>query len=226
MSAGHTGRRGAPGLLVFTGMAHRILKPAARLVGAWLVLLLAGWGLGAVVTSGHWRWDQDVVNALRLAPGGSAAGVTRAITFLGSGWLLIPLALLAIAGLAGGHRPRSAAFLFVAVGGAIALSNAVKALVARPRPAGAHLVHVASSSWPSGHATTACATWGALALVGASILRPGVRRRLVAGAATLVAAVACSRVLLGVHFPTDVIAGVVLAGLWVLVAYEEIGLTV
>ncbi len=199
------------------------LKRPGRLALAWLVLLLGGWAVGAVVTANGLAWDRDIVNALRLG-GGAPATVARAVTFLGSAWFLIPLALVAVVVLLWRGRRRSAAFVCVGVAGAITLSDTLKPLADRARPAGAHLVAVASASWPSGHAATACAVYGALGLVAATVTRSRSGRVILCAiVATLILAVSLSRVLLGVHYPTDVLAGVLLAGLWLLAVRRWLG---
>ncbi|HEX8133280.1 MAG TPA: alkaline phosphatase family protein, partial [Actinomycetes bacterium] len=83
-------------------------------------------------------------------------------------------------------------------------------------PAGLAVAHAGGFAFPSGHATDAVATYGVLAFLGA---RAG-RRRLPAGAAwaaaaVLVVVVGLSRVYLGVHWLTDVLAGVALGTVWV-----------
>ncbi len=200
-------------------------RPVATLAIVWLTLLLGGWAIGAAVTAAHWRWDTDVVNALRLS-GGSAATIARVVTFLGSAWLVIPIAIAAGAGLWLSGRRRPARFLAVAIAGAIALTDAIKPLVDRSRPAGAHLVRVYDASWPSGHTATACAVYASLAVVAASVIGSRTRRIVLAVAsALLIVAVAASRVLLGVHYATDVVAGAALAGLWVAAVRHWLGAT-
>jgi undecaprenyl-diphosphatase len=74
---------------------------------------------------------------------------------------------------------------------------------------------VASASWPSGHATSSIAFYGALAVLAARRVSAGWGRAAswVAGG-LLVAAVGTSRVYLGVHYPSDVVAGLAVGGLW------------
>jgi membrane-associated phospholipid phosphatase len=101
----------------------------------------------------------------------------------------------------------------VAVLGAEVLQHAIKALIQRPRPLVPRLEHVTGSSFPSGHATESTAV--ALALVLLLGRRPRRERVAAALAATLlVAAIAASRVYLGVHYPTDVAAGIILGAGW------------
>jgi undecaprenyl-diphosphatase len=80
-----------------------------------------------------------------------------------------------------------------------------------------HLQAVTGSSFPSGHATQASAFWLSLVLALRATRVTSFARR-VAGvfAATLVLGVAWSRVYLGVHYPSDVVAGVILGSGWAL----------
>jgi membrane-associated phospholipid phosphatase len=108
-------------------------------------------------------------------------------------------------------------FLFVAaIGlGQMALANVLKVIVRRDRPPDLqHLVVVHGYSFPSGHATAAASVWLAIALVFGRD-RSKFTRALLAGAAALIAiSVATSRALLGVHWLTDVIAGLALGWGW------------
>jgi undecaprenyl-diphosphatase len=148
--------------------------------------------------------------AIRTAP---LTTVAHGASLLGRSGLLIPLA--AIIGLTLWRSLGAHAWVpLLAVVGADALQNTVKALVDRPRPSVAHLEHVTSSSFPSGHATQSAAFLVAVvALV--FVARSG-RRRAAATvfAAVLVCAVGTSRVYLGVHYPADVAAGIILGGAW------------
>ena len=111
--------------------------------------------------------------------------------------------------------PREAAAIAVSLGGAIVLWHAVKGLVDRPRPQVEHFAHVNGSSFPSGHATQAAAFWFAVVLALWTAHAP--RRAVIGvavGATVIVAVVAASRVILGVHYPGDVVAGMLLGGGW------------
>lgn len=111
---------------------------------------------------------------------------------------------------------RGAVVVAAARVGELVCESAVKALVARPRPALVDPVaHASGSSFPSGHAGGSAAVYGALALLGVAGVARWARLMLVTGAALLVGAVAVSRVLLGVHYPSDVAAGVALGLAWV-----------
>ncbi|MEP6622864.1 MAG: phosphatase PAP2 family protein, partial [Acidimicrobiia bacterium] len=107
-----------------------------------------------------------------------------------------------------------AGFLALVVVGQNLIANVVKAIVDRARPTGHLLAGFSGPSFPSGHATAAFATFSAIALVagrGRSGHRQAALLGTALGAATMVGA---SRVLLEVHWLTDVVAGAALGLAW------------
>lgn len=112
-------------------------------------------------------------------------------------------------------RRRLALYLVVTVIGAGLVNSAVKVLVDRPRPVVDHPVATAfGSSFPSGHSMAAVATYGALVLIFLPVLRRRFRIVAVAAAVMLILVIGSTRLLLGVHFLTDVVAGYVLGLAW------------
>ncbi|OZC02017.1 phosphatase PAP2 family protein [Rubricoccus marinus] len=198
-----------------------------------LVVLAAGtWafvGLADVVTDGEARAIDEQVLLLFRTPGDTADPIgpsaveeaVRDMTALG-GVLLTSLATLFGVGffLLDG-RPRMAAFLAGAVLSGVALTFALKAGFARPRPdLVAHGMEALSASFPSGHSATSAVVYLTL---GALLARALPSRRLqiyvVASAVTLTLAVGMSRVYLGVHWPTDVLAGWTVGAFWAAAAW-------
>ena len=137
-----------------------------------------------------------------------STGSLRLITQLGSTPVVI--VIVVATGVAEFRRIRSRSlwsFLLVVVGGELAVVNLIKLGVARARPAIDPLAHFSGTSFPSGHTATAAACYAALALILARGRPATVRATLAGGAAGIAVAVGCSRMLLGVHWFTDVIAG-------------------
>ncbi len=115
------------------------------------------------------------------------------------------------------RRIRSAAlvaFVLLALGGQFAIAELVKALVGRDRPDILHLTGFSGSSFPSGHATAAAATFMAAALLLGRRRTTRTKALLMGAAVGLAVAVASTRVLLGVHWFTDVLAGLLLGWAW------------
>jgi undecaprenyl-diphosphatase len=141
--------------------------------------------------------------------------VARALSTVGSQGVLLPLvAVVAIVLVARGPR-RPAGLLVIIWAGAIELYSLAKTVVDRPRPP-MHLWLTSASgqAFPSGHATQSLSTFAALALVAAALV-PIARRPALALAAVVAAGVGWSRVYLGVHWATDVLAGWLAAASWV-----------
>ena len=112
-----------------------------------------------------------------------------------------------------------AVWLAVTVGGSALLNTMVKLELEIARPSTAAAVTTAHDgfSYPSGHTQAATVTYTAMILmVGWQLYRPGPRLRLVSATfvAVLVAAVGASRVLLGAHWPSDVLGGWLLGSAW------------
>lgn len=153
---------------------------------------------------------------------GQLAGPEWGITFWrGLTWLGEPAPRIAMAGLTlltllRLRRWHGALFLAGLLISGIALSTALKHAVGRPRPqVVTPLDQVGSPSYPSGHALNSTLFFLAGALLLARPLRAcGARRALYAAAAGLSLAIGLSRLALGVHYPTDVLAGWVIGGAW------------
>ncbi|WP_426367890.1 phosphatase PAP2 family protein [Streptomyces sp. E-08] len=145
-----------------------------------------------------------------------AVAVARAVTATGTG--LLPYAVVVLAGLAAGgtrrRRSTASAALCLCLGAGQALRYAVMSLIARPRPpAGDWATQASGWSFPSGHATTAAMTAGLV--IAALVLRgsrlPRLPLVLIGGWAV---SVGLTRVYLGVHWFSDVVAAWLFAAAW------------
>jgi undecaprenyl-diphosphatase len=163
--------------------------------------------------------DQALTGAAERAVTRSAAllDVAQVVTLLGDPLLVTVAAALLAAALAVGGHPRLALYVVAARVGAIVLSTGLKVAVDRVRPVFDDPVAAESTaSFPSGHALGSAAFFLSAALV----LRPLLARRLpiwtlLLPAVLVAVAVAASRVLLGVHYLSDVVAGFLLGAGWV-----------
>jgi len=103
-----------------------------------------------------------------------------------------------------------------AVGGSVVLDRLLKELFARPRPSFDHpLLRETSYSFPSGHAMESLVVYGMLAYLAVLALKTWrARTAVVFGAALLVLLIGFSRMYLGVHYFSDVVAGYAAGGVW------------
>jgi undecaprenyl-diphosphatase len=186
---------------------------------------------GLVIASGLWgfeelmevarastphAFDTEILLAFRKAgqpdsPIGPPwlEGAMRDITSLGSASVLVLITTAVIVYLLMIRRPATALLIFVAVAGGQVLSSLLKAGIDRPRPdLVSHLVNETSFSFPSGHAMLSAVTYLTLGSLAARFLHGRTTKIFVLCLAVLTTVlVGISRVYLGVHWPSDVLAG-------------------
>jgi undecaprenyl-diphosphatase len=144
-------------------------------------------------------------------------GPMRLITALGYYWVVVPLLAVAVLAFYLKGWRLSATLLLVSTGGSSLLTAVLKAVFGRARPEVLDSGYAATFySFPSGHATVAVGFYGALTLILAYRLRGFARWAVVVGGVSLVLLIGFSRIYLGVHYPTDVLAGYLAAPLWVI----------
>jgi undecaprenyl-diphosphatase len=160
--------------------------------------------------------DSSITSWVVAHRAAALTAAARVLSAIGSQKVLTPVAGVLIVLLLARRRVWPALVFAVAWGGAIGLYSLAKHFVQRPRPpADIHLMHVGASSFPSGHATQSLATYVALATL-AGLAIPRARAvPATALAVGLAVGVGWSRVYLGVHWTTDVIAGWLIAAAWV-----------
>jgi membrane-associated phospholipid phosphatase len=164
------------------------------------------------------RWD--VSFARWLAGERSAVGTDAftVLTFLGSPAVVLAIATVACVVLYRRREIADAALLPVVLAGAELLNLVLKLSFHRPRPEVA-FVHLDTYSFPSGHAMASTAVYGALAyLAWGRLATLGARVLLAAGATVLVGLICFSRLYLGVHYLSDVLAGIAGGAFWLAVS--------
>lgn len=201
-------------------------------LAALLIVIAGSWGfieLADDVTEGDTtRFDEWAVRALR-EPSDPAdplgprwlEEVGRDLTALG-GNAVLTLLTLAVAGFLWLRRMYQAlALLAVAVLGGLLLSTGLKDFFDRPRPSLVpHLSVTYTSSFPSGHSMLSATTFMTLgALLGRFVKEAQLKAYFLIVALLLTGLVGLSRVYLGVHYPTDVLAGWAAGTVWALLCW-------
>ncbi len=187
----------------------------------------------ALVTLSVWAdwtdaWDARCVKAFREtgSPGqpiGPAwmTEVGRDLTALG-GVAVLLLATAAVVGFLGFSRKFGLmTFVLIATLGGLGLSSALKAFFARPRPGVVpHLSSAHTSSFPSGHSLMSAVVYLTLGVLLATLVNRGrLKAYILAVALILTGLVGVSRVYMGVHYPTDVLAGWMTGLAWAMLCW-------
>jgi undecaprenyl-diphosphatase len=212
-------------VLTLWGTARREIGPlmllGAILIGGWCFVELAD----AVGDGEIAAFDEAVLTWLRTpAELATPIGplwlkqVARDVTALG-GWTIgLAVTAFAIGYLLLTGERRLALYVGVAVCGGTGLSQVLKDVYNRPRPALVpHLVEVSTASFPSGHAMGSTVVWLTLAaLMARSHTQRRVKSYLLGCATTVVITVGLTRIYLGVHWPSDVLSGWTAGVTWAL----------
>ena len=186
---------------------------AATASAAFLLFALLAWATATGVIA---PWDDAIRAGVHAWASDGATSLALALSFVGSAVVWGPLSIVAVVLFWRLGWRLAALDLTIVMAGAIALENALKYFFARARPDAYFGAAPASDSFPSGHALFAASLYGALACLIAA--RAGGARTAVAlgsGAALLCGAIGLSRIYLGVHYPSDVAAGYLVAIFWI-----------
>jgi membrane-associated phospholipid phosphatase len=164
------------------------------------------------------RWDVSFARWLAGERTTSGIDAFRVITFFGSPAVVAAIGALVCIVLYRRGRVVEAGLLPLVIAGAELLNLVLKLSFHRARPEVA-FIELDTYSFPSGHAMISTAVYGALAYLAWSRLRTGRRRlTLVAGTVVLVALIDFSRIYLGVHYLSDVLAGSAGGAFWLAVS--------
>lgn len=193
-------------------------------LGLWAFISLAG----AVAKGNVLAFDRDILLAMRNHadlndPIGSAQieELARDVTALGGVGVLSFITLSVAGYLLLIRKYRTMLLILIAIGGGALLTTLLKGIYARPRPdLELHQMFVVSASFPSGHSMLSAVTYLTLGVL-LTRLQPHrrVKAYIIGLALLLTLMVGISRVYLGVHWPTDVLAGWVAGCVWALLCY-------
>lgn len=203
--------------------SRRVPWPILAMTGLALLLLALLWFGRSLAQGGAASFDRELMLAMRV-PGNPAQPIgpgwlpsaVRDITALGSTTVLTLVVAATAIFLVLQRRTRSALLVVAATSLGAWLVTFIKALVSRARPDLVdRLMAETSHSFPSGHAANSAIVYLTLATLLFPVVR-GWRMRayLLTVALALVATIGISRVYLGVHWPSDVLAGWAFGGAW------------
>lgn len=179
----------------------------ATLALLWLAMLLLGTG----------TLDHAILREFYGGHRPALADAARLVTMLGDGRVVTGVAMIGALVLVSRKRPWPALVLLVGTLLGKGLTEVQKYGFNRLRPdENPHLVVVHSLSFPSGHSANAMMTYVALGLL---LVDPGTRRWWLIGAFVLAILVGLSRVILGVHWPSDVVGGWSFGVVWAMLLY-------
>ena len=202
---------------ILTGRRRLTRTLLAGLGAAVAALLLFGWLAEEVLEGDTVRIDGAVRGAVHSWASPAFTYAMRGVTQFGSSYILVPLGALLVWRFLAAGRKRAAIIFVAAALGAEVLTEILKLIIRRPRPeAFFGLPGPSTYSFPSGHATISFCFYGVLAVILTARGRGREHATAIwAGAAVLAAAIGFSRVYLGVHYPSDVIAGYAAGAIWV-----------
>ena len=203
---------------------HFLAKHGWRMLVWFFCLLLPLWGFAALVGEVHEKeifpFDVPVLNALHAMATPALDRFFVLITNLGYLWGVLPLDVIILLWLAAHRRFRDGLFFGVAVIGSAVLNIVAKNYFARVRPdLWLSLTPETTYSFPSGHAMGSATLGAALILL---CWRTRARWPVTIGVLGFVLLVGVSRIYLGVHFPSDILAGWTAAMAWVVGIYALI----
>lgn len=189
----------------------------AGFLAAAAALLLFGWLADQILHGQQLHFDAWVREGVHAWASPAFTAFMRAITQLGAPWFLVATSAFLIWRLLEIGRPRAAILLLVAVLGAEFLDVLLKLVFHRRRPeAFFDYPEPSGYSFPSGHAITAACFYGVFAAILSARFPSRWKKAFTWIAAALIAGlVGFSRIYLGVHYPTDVVAGYAAAIVWV-----------
>ncbi|MGA5304684.1 phosphatase PAP2 family protein [Nucisporomicrobium flavum] len=186
-----------------------------------VVALGLGFGVLLLLVRFHWgpleRIDSGVAEGLNrlVSPHPPAVKALEAVARLGGRPIMFWLVTIAVVAMLIRRRFRLAAYLVVTGVGSLLLDPSLKALVARVRPVvDVPVTHAPGNSFPSGHALGSMIVYGALLLVFLPAVSARHRKWFIAVIAVVVAAIGLTRIGLGVHYVSDVLAGWLLGAAW------------
>ena len=198
--------------------------------GTFYIVLLAGLLLAALLMAGfaeihedlsqphNMAIDEAILQGIHAHDSPALTALAKTLSFIGSPMTLIPVILIASSLLWLRRYRRDSVLVLLSMGGAGGLDTAMKLHYRRIRPdLPWAFVHEHSFSFPSGHSVMAVVLYGMLTyLLLQYECKAWERTVLVLGSVVLIVGIGLSRIYLGVHYPSDVLAGYIVGMVWLI----------
>ncbi|RPI62193.1 MAG: phosphatase PAP2 family protein [Planctomycetaceae bacterium] len=192
------------GILCFTTIADGVTDRATQSFDEWVLLSVRSGADSSDPLTQPW-----LLSAAKCA------------SALASAWVLLGVTVISAALLVAAKKHKAAWLLLITTTGGAALSVVLKVIFDRPRPILVpHLEVVSSPSFPSAHAMLAAVLYLTLGVIAARFM-PTLKGRITVLliAVVLMLLIGASRVFLGVHYPTDVLAGWAIGAAWAILCW-------
>jgi undecaprenyl-diphosphatase len=182
------------------------------------ILCAAGFACMALLYSSPYMksFDSSIISFVQGMEAPTMTTIMKFFTFIGAGLPIVIIAVLALIILyfVLGHRKELILFT-IAVSGSALLNVLLKLLFHRTRPDLHRIIEAVGFSFPSGHAMAAFSLYATLIFLLWKNASGNARVLLLLIGSAFIAAIGLSRIYLGVHYPSDVIAGYLASGFWV-----------
>jgi membrane-associated phospholipid phosphatase len=195
---------------------RRVISGVGSLVGCFLLLLSLGWLCQEVLEKETFRWDTAVLLGLHQWANPVLDTIMLSITRLGDPEFVVVIVAVSFGWLLWQQQRLKAGILIIVCCGTLLLNQGMKLAFARPRPLlWQRLIEETSYGFPSGHALGSLVLYGFMAYVLADRY-PQYSRSIYSISVGLIALIGFSRLYLGVHYPTDILAGYAVGFLWLI----------
>lgn len=195
-----------------------------RLLVAFVLCIFFGIAFGyiaaAVGNESIVHFDTAVIGFVQGLEAPWLTSIMKVFTWIGSGYVVAPIALIGFIVLYFVLRYRHQAFLLIAViAGTVLLNGALKIYFKRERPEIHRIMDANGFSFPSGHSMMAFALYAIIAYIAWRNVKTTTSRVvLVLFTAVMIIMIGTSRIYLGVHYPSDIVGGYAVSALWVTIA--------
>lgn len=198
---------------------YAVRELSLRLVSIWIICILFTGFFAYIARSIHLHtissFDDPIIHFVQGAESPALTSIMKTFTTIGSTSMVVLLAVLTL-GLLLWKKHRAQAVLFVAVlGGTGILNQVLKFIFKRERPDFNRLIDIGGYSFPSGHTMIAFSLYTILAyLMWRNLRSTWYRVAITILAVIMIVMIAVSRIYLGVHFPSDIVGGVLASSVW------------